>query len=302
MIFMVDKYLVGNRLDKVVVDYCKTLGVNITRSGLKSQGIKIYVNEKLEKLSYIVKEKDKIEFQIPEPQKSELKPENIEFEVLYSDNDIAVINKPAGLPVHIGAGHKNNTLVNGLLYRFEGRLSSIGGIERPGIVHRLDKDTSGLMVVALSEIAHQKLTELFKQRLVKKVYYAVVKGYTPETGKIELPISRSSSNRKKMAVNPKGKEAITIYKTLAYGKETSLVEVEIKTGRTHQIRVHFSHIGHPILGDPIYSRDFKKYKLALIAKKLAFNHPVSGDWLEFEIPFTEDFLRLFKELEIEYKI
>ncbi len=299
MKFVVNNSSAGNRLDKVVIDHCKICGINITRSGLKSQGVKIYVNNKLEKLSYIVKENDNVEFDIPEPKKCELKPENIEFEVLYSDNDIAVINKPAGLTVHIGAGHFDNTLVNGLLYRFAGKLSSIGGIERPGIVHRLDKDTSGLMVVALSEIAHHKLIDAFKQRLVKKVYYAIVKGHPPEEGRIELPISRSPVNRKKMAVNPKGKEAITIYKTLSYGKDASLVEIEIKTGRTHQIRVHMSHIGHPIIGDPIYSKD-KKNTLALIAKKLGFNHPISGEWLEFEVPFTKEFLNLLSEAQIKY--
>ncbi|MEJ5284446.1 MAG: RluA family pseudouridine synthase [Brevinematia bacterium] len=299
MNFVVNASSAGNRLDKVVIDHCKIFGINITRSGLKSQGVKIYVNGKLEKLSYIVKENDNVEFDIPKPKKCELKPENIEFEVLYSDDDIAVINKPAGLTVHIGAGHFDNTLVNGLLYKFEGKLSSIGGIERPGIVHRLDKDTSGLMVVALSEIAHHKLIDAFKQRLVKKVYYAIVKGHPPEEGRIELPISRSPVNRKKMAVNPRGKEAITIYRTLSYGKDASLVEVEIKTGRTHQIRVHMSHIGHPIIGDPIYSKD-KKNALALIAKKLGFNHPVSGEWLEFEVPFTKEFLNLLSEAQIKY--
>ncbi len=301
MHFAVNSSFANKRLDRAVVDYCKVSGINITRSGVKSRNIKIYVNGKLEKLSYIVKENDIIEFDIPQPKKLDLKPENIEFEVLYSDNDIAVINKPQGLTVHVGAGHLDNTLVNGLLYRFSGKLSPIGGVERPGIVHRLDKDTSGLMVIALSEIAHHRLTEAFKQRQVRKIYYAVVKGHPPESGRIELPISRSPVNRKKMAVNQRGKEAITIFKTLAYGKEASLVEIEIKTGRTHQIRVHFSHIGHPLIGDKIYSKD-KKHNLALIAKKLAFKHPITEEWLEFEVPFTKNFLELLDKMNIKYQL
>ncbi len=289
----------NERLDKVVVDYANSKRINLTRSGLKSQDIKIFVNGRVEKYSYAVRVGDLIEFEIPEPKKLDLKPEKIDFDIVYEDEDIAVINKPSGLTVHVGAGHMDGTLVNGLLYKFQGRLSSIGGVERPGIVHRLDKDTAGLMIVALSEVAHQRLTEEFKERKVKKVYYAIVKGYTPEEGKIELPIGRSPSNRKKMAVTKNGKEAITLFRTIGYGDNVSLVEVEIKTGRTHQIRVHLSHIGFPIIGDPLYSRNSKGYNLALMAKKIGFFHPVSGKWIEFEIPFNDNFLKLFSQFSIK---
>ncbi len=299
--FKVNKELALQRLDKVIVNFCKKEGINFSRSAIKSYNITPVVNGKVEKLSYITKENDGVEFEVPEPKKLNLQPQNVDFDVIYSDNYIAVINKPAGLSVHIGAGHYENTLVNGLLYRFQGRLSSIGGVERPGIVHRLDKDTSGIMIVALDETAHQKMVEAFAKREIKKIYYAIVRGILPKEGCVTLPIARSKKNRKKMAVDPRGREAITLYKTIYSVEEVSLVEVEPKTGRTHQIRVHFSHLGHPIIGDPLYSRDWKRYKLnglALISRRIGFYHPIEGNWMEFEVPFNENFLKLFKMFNI----
>lgn len=303
--FRIDSIYNDQRVDKVIASHCKKEGINISRSSLKTQKAKIYVNGREEKLSYITKINDLIEFELPEPRKVNLVPQDIDFEVIYSDDHLAVINKPAGLTVHIGAGHFDNTLVNGLLYKFQGNLSSICGVERPGIVHRLDKDTSGIMLVALSEIAQQKLSTAFKNREIKKIYYAIVKGYTLPDGKIELPIGRDPKNRKRMAVVPDGKMAITYYKTIAQSNNVSLVEIELKTGRTHQIRVHFSHSGHPVVGDPVYSSDWKKYNLngiALISKKIGFYHPIEGKWMEFEIPFNELFLKLFKIFEIGFNI
>ncbi|MGC8765206.1 MAG: RluA family pseudouridine synthase [Brevinematia bacterium] len=299
LLFTVEKELSSQRLDKTVVSLCNKRGINLSRSGIKSKGIKILVNGREERLSYITRENDRIEFEIPEPEKPYIVAQKIDFDVVYSDEHLAVINKPAGLTVHIGAGHYENTLVNGLLYRFKERLSSIGGVERPGIVHRLDKDTAGIMLVALSEIAHQRLSLAFKNREIRKIYYAIVKGHPPAEGKIELPLGRSPSNRKKMAVREDGKVAITLYRTICYSKDVSLVEIELKTGRTHQIRVHFSHLGHPIIGDPIYSRNWKKYKLALISKKIGFFHPIKNEWMEFEVPFDDNFLRLFEEFGLK---
>lgn len=301
--FIVSNEVAGERLDKVIADYCIKENLPLTRSGIKSRGIKIRVNSGEEKLSYIVKAGDKIEFEIPPPERSEIKPMEMDLEILYIDNDIAVINKPAGIVVHAGAGHKENTLVNGLLYVLGNKLSSIGGVERPGIVHRLDKDTSGIMLVALNDISHHRLVNMFKERKILKVYYAIVKGYTEEMGEINLPIGRNPSNRKKMCVNPKGKEAFTSYRTIKYLNNASLVEAIPKTGRTHQIRVHFSHIGHPILGDPIYSRDYKKYGLkgiALVAKKVSFFHPINTDKLmEFEIPLPLEIEHLIEKLSVK---
>jgi len=288
------------RVDIVIAEYCKKNSIPLTRSGIKSQNVKIYVNGKEEKPSYSLKRGDEISFQIPDPEPLELISAEVNFQTLYVDNHLSVINKPAGVVVHPSPGHITDTLVNGLIYTFKDKLSSIGGKERPGIVHRLDKDTYGLMIVALTDFAHQKLSEQFKSRNIKKIYHAIVKGHTQKEGVINLPIGRSPYNRKKMCVIESGRASITIYRTLQYFKDSSLVEIEIKTGRTHQIRVHFFHIGHPVLGDPLYSRDYKKYGLcgiALVSKRIGFIHPQTDEWMEFEIDYPEEIKKLIERLQ-----
>jgi 23S rRNA pseudouridine1911/1915/1917 synthase len=297
--FIASNETINQRLDTVAVLHCRDQGIELTRSGIKARDIGLFVNGKLEKLSYPVKENDKIEFEIPESAPSELKAEFVDFEMVYCDEDIAIVNKPFGLTVHPSKGHESQTLVNGLLYKLKGKLSSIGGIERPGIVHRLDKDTAGLLIIALNDKAHHKLAEDFKARRIKKIYHAIVKGYLEESGKIDAPIGRSPHDRKKMAIITDGKPAITEYKTLEYLNHHTYVEINLLTGRTHQIRVHFSSLGHSVAGDPIYSRNFKQYGLtgiALCAKRLEFLHPISERALQFEIELPKEMLILLEKL------
>jgi len=291
------------RLDRAIANYCKENNIELSRSALKSRDANILVNQRERKLSHIVKEGDVIELTIPDTKLINILPQDVHFEILYLDNDIAVVNKPSGLVVHPSKGHEENTLVNGLLNllveRYGKSLSFAGGIERPGIVHRLDKDTAGILIIALSDKAHHKLSEDFKERRIKKTYYAVVKGYPEREGKIELPIGRSRNDRKKMAVVPEGRYALTEYRVIEYLKDHSLVEINLHTGRTHQIRVHFAHIGHPVAGDAIYSRNHRQYGLtglALCAKKIIFNHPATGREMSFEIELPEEMKRLVTEL------
>ncbi len=288
------------RLDRIVADYLQKEGYPITRSGLKSQEIPILVNGKPQKLSYTVTPGETITIDIPEPEPSELIPEPVNFQILYQDDHITVINKPAGIVVHPAKGHTRGTLVHGLLYALQDNLSSVGGEERPGIVHRLDKDTSGLMIVALTDEAHHKLTEDFKHHRIRKIYHTIVKGHPPAQGTIDAPIGRSPHDRKKMAIVPNGKPARSAYRVLEYLREHAYVEVEIFTGRTHQIRVHMASLGHPVAGDPLYSRNSQKYPLtgiALCAKYLAFSHPVTGESLEFTVPLPADIEALLQSLK-----
>lgn len=296
--FDIEQHDVGKRLDVVVSENCSDL----SRSSIKSLEIDILVNSKIQKLSYKVKNNDKISFVIPTPKKIDLRPRSdIEFEIVYIDDDIVVVNKPYNLTVHPSKGHEDDTLVNGLLYKIGDRLSSIGGEERPGIVHRLDKDTAGLLVIALNDKSHRKLADDFKYRRVMKIYHAIVKGYiSPEKDTINAPIGRSLRDRKKMAVVDNGKPATTEYKVIEYIDEHSYVEINLLTGRTHQIRVHFASRGFPIAGDPIYSRGKNKYNLrgiALCAKKLEFRHPISDKLMAFEIDLPDDFASLLGKLK-----
>ncbi|MFN4216502.1 MAG: RluA family pseudouridine synthase [Brevinematales bacterium] len=285
------------RLDKVVAEYLQQHGYSLTRSGLKSQDIPITVNNQREKLSHEVQMGDCITVEIPDPKPMELKPQPVAFSVVYQDEHIAVINKPYGVVVHPSKGHEEGTLVHGLLYHLGDHLSSIGGKERPGIVHRLDKDTTGLLIVALTDIAHHRLVEDFKTHRIHKIDYAIVKGHPPQSGIIDAPIGRCNTNRKKMAVVSIGKPALSEYRVLEYLKNHALVQVRIYTGRTHQIRVHMAHIGHPIAGDPLYSRHAHQYHLpglALCAKELSFVHPVSGKEMHFVIDLPEE-MSILKE-------
>ncbi|MBI2486830.1 MAG: RluA family pseudouridine synthase [Deltaproteobacteria bacterium] len=243
------------------------------------------------------------------PQPIEAKPQDIPVEVLYEDDDVVVVNKPAGLTVHPGAGIKEGTLVNALLYRCKW-LSGIGGKIRPGIVHRLDKDTSGVMVVAKNDFAHQLLINQFKSREVKKSYVALVLGKVKEeSGYFSTPIGRHPTNRIKMSTKAKtGKEALTLWKVIKRYEEVTMVEAKPKTGRTHQIRVHFADNGYPLLGDRVYgsrkhNSDFlnavsrKLGRHALHASTIGFVHPRSGDYLEFQAPLSEDMKEVIKTLE-----
>lgn len=275
----------------------------ITRSALKSREADITVNGIPRKLSYKVKSGETVRIFLLPPETINLVPQDVQFEILYSDEHIAVINKPAGIPVHPSRGHPDQTLVNGLLYRFGDQLSSENGSERPGIVHRLDMDTSGVMIIALSDRAHRKLSDDFKYHHIDKIYNAVVKGHPEPSGRIDLPIGRHPGDRKKMAVitdpGQSSKNAVTEWKVTEFLKDYALVKIFLHTGRTHQIRVHFSHIGHPVVGDPIYAKDskrFQSYGLALVARRIEFGHPVSGKRMAFEVQLPDRMTRLIEHL------
>lgn len=264
------------------------------------------VNGKPEKASYRLEAEDEVTCEIPEPQPLNVEPENIPLDIIYEDTDLLVINKPQGMVVHPANGNYSGTLVNALLYHC-GDLSGINGILRPGIVHRIDKDTSGLLLVAKNDVAHQHLSQQIKEHIVKRVYIALVHGNIAEPGGIiEAPIGRSLKDRQKMAVVPKNsKEAITEYFVLERLGNYSLVECRLKTGRTHQIRVHMAFINHPVVGDPKYG--FRKEEIelpgqALHARMIGFIHPRSGECLEFSAPPPPVFLNLLKELESKYEL
>ena len=230
---------------------------------------------------------------VPDPRPAQPQPEDLPLEILYQDEDLAVVLKPAGMVVHPAAGNEDGTLVNALLHHLD-HLSGIGGELRPGIVHRLDKDTSGLLIVAKNDEAQQALSEQLQRRTMDKRYLALVEGIPGEScGRMEAPIARSKKDRNKMAVDPEGREAITEWRTLSTGRGCALLEVHILTGRTHQIRVHMRAMGHPVAGDPIYglSHGLRVERLMLHAYTLAFTHPTSGERLSFTAPIPAPYLR-----------
>jgi 23S rRNA pseudouridine1911/1915/1917 synthase len=259
----------------------------------------VLVNGEFTKASYRVALGDAIEVHLPEDPDPEPKPEPIALDVVYEDDDMVVINKPAGLVVHPAPGHEGHTLVNALLARYPA-LSSQGG-ERPGIVHRLDRDTSGLILVALNQAAKRALQAQFKERTVTKTYLALVEGVLePPSGAIEAPIGRDPRDRKRMAVVTKGRPARTTYQVREYYDRFTLVEVGLETGRTHQIRVHMAAIGHPVVGDAIYgsrTQDLPIGRQFLHAWRLGLTHPATGDRLTYTAPLPPDLWSALAHLE-----
>ena len=242
-----------------------------------------------------------VELTVPAPKETAPKAEDIPLEVLFEDEDLAVVVKPRGMVVHPAAGHEDGTLVNALLARL-GHLGGIGGELRPGIVHRLDKDTSGLLMVAKNDETQLALSRMLQEREIEKHYRALVEGIPKEpSGRVELPIGRSRKDRKKMAVDPEGREAVTEWQVLAEGRGCALLDVRILTGRTHQIRVHMRHMGHPVCGDPLYGYEhgIKVPCLMLHAYSLRFPHPGTGEERYFEAPLPEDFRKGLKGSGIE---
>lgn len=230
---------------------------------------------------------------VPAPKAAIPEAQDIPLTILYEDEDLAVVEKPCGMVVHPAAGNEDGTLVNALLYHLDS-LGSIGGEERPGIVHRLDKDTSGLLLVAKNDKAQLSLSRQLQERSMEKHYRALVDGIIKEdSGRIEAAIARSTKDRKKMAVDPAGREAVTEWKVLARGRAVTLLDVHILTGRTHQIRVHTKHIGHPVCGDPIYGspKGSKVPRLMLHAYSLSFTHPTTGERLTFTAPLPEAYVK-----------
>jgi 23S rRNA pseudouridine1911/1915/1917 synthase len=288
----------GNRLDKFVSENCPGLSRSQAQK-LIDDGY-VIVNGLMEKASHKTEIGEKIEVTIPPPALTGLLPEAIPVKIIYEDDDLLVIDKPAGLTVHPAPGHPSHTLVNAVLSHLN-EIEDEGDITRPGIVHRLDKDTSGVMLVAKNNVALANLADQFKARTVKKTYITLVKGILrPDKGVIDAPIGRDSGDRKKMAVTgeSRGRAARTNYRVVRYIGKNSLLEINPETGRTHQIRVHLAAIGYPVFGDITYGKKSAFLNRQFLhAHKIGFNLPATGKWVEFESPLPEDLQKALKELD-----
>ncbi|MBU3827821.1 MAG: RluA family pseudouridine synthase [Candidatus Lactobacillus pullistercoris] len=287
------------RLDKYIAEQIPDLSRTRIKELIKSKNI--LVNNHLEKVSYKVNLEDQIKVTVPPKELLNVKPENIPLDIIYEDNDVIVVNKPQGMVVHPAAGHPDHTLVNALLYHTRDLASSPEGF-RPGIVHRIDKDTSGLLMIAKNAKARESLEHQLATKTNKRLYLAIVHGnFGEESGTIDAPIGRNPHDRKKMGVVETGKEAITHFKVLEQFKNYSLIQCQLETGRTHQIRVHLSYIGHPVAGDPLYGprKTLNGNGQFLHAQVLGFKHPSSGKWLEFEIDPPKIFKERLAELRKE---
>ena len=261
----------------------------------------VRLNTQVTRPRELVQTGDRVELQLPALEKIDTAPEAIPLQILFEDNDLLVLDKPAGMVVHPGAGNQEHTLVNALLHHCA-TLSGIGGKERPGIVHRLDKETSGCLVVAKNDSAHRELSKQFAGRTLKKMYLALVSGRLKKTtGRIDAPIARHPVHRQRMSISKtsRGRSALTEYRVLRAGGEMSLVECTLHSGRTHQIRVHLHHLGHPVIGDKLYAPKGSKAfpRQMLHASGLGFAHPRTGEWKEFEAPLPPDFALLLDRLE-----
>ena len=301
----------------IAEESCKRLDVflseqmeDFTRSRVKKliDGGRVAVNGCPAKASAEIKAGDEVAAEIPDAEAYTVKPEPIPVDIVYQDKDLAVVNKPQGMTVHIGNGNTEGTLVNALLYALDS-LSGIGGVLRPGIVHRIDKDTSGLLVVAKNDRAHASLAKQIAEKSCHRIYLALLEGNVKtDSGRIVTDIGRSPSDRLKMAVLPEGKSkiAVTDYETLThYGSDYTLCRFTLQTGRTHQIRVHAKYMGHPVVGDPLYGIRRQRFSLAgqlLHAYKLIFMHPSTGERMEFTAPLPDYFQSLLEKLGRQYGV
>ncbi len=290
---------VNCRIDKVIPILNENITRMVTQKLLEEE--KILVNGKKIKASYKLKLNDEITLEIPEVKETEILPEDIELDILYEDEYIIVVNKEKGMVVHPANGNYTGTLVNALMYKCKETLSGIGGEKRPGIVHRLDKDTSGVLIVAKCDKAHLNISNQIKNHEVKKTYIALVKGVVKDDeATIDMPIGRSKKDRKKMDIDKNGKNAITHFKVLQRYQGYTLLEVNIETGRTHQIRVHLSTIGYPIVGDMVYSNGKNEFNVQgqmLHAKSIEFLHPITLKKMKVEAPLPAYFKDILEELK-----
>ena len=297
MNFVVEEKDVGKRLDVYLTEKLSDLTRSYIKKLIDDENIK--VNSKLVKAGNILKINDEVSVNIPETKEAKIEPENIKLDILYEDNDLIIINKDKGMVVHPANGNYTGTLVNSLMYSHINNLSTINGVIRPGIVHRIDKDTSGILVVAKNDFTHKELSKQFKVHSIKRKYVALVKGIIKEDNlHIDKPIGRSPKDRKKMAVVYKNsRNAITNINVLKryYNSNVTLIEAILETGRTHQIRVHMSYIGHPLVGDEVYGKRDNKIKVSgqmLHAKTLGFIHPTTNKYIEF----NSDLPKYFKDI------
>lgn len=284
------------RIDKVLTGLFNDYSRSQIQLWLKDGAVS--VNGQVVKANYKVKKNDEIVIAVPEPETLSIEAEDIPLEIVYEDEAVAVVNKPQGMVVHPSAGHPNRTMVNALMYHVKD-LSSINGVIRPGIVHRIDKDTSGLLMVAKNDLAHESLAKQLKDKTSLRKYVALVHGVIPhEKGTINAPIGRSKVNRKMQAVREDGKPAVTHFNVLERFNDFTLVELTLETGRTHQIRVHMKYIGYPLAGDPVYgpSKTLKGNGQFLHAKLLGFTHPITGQKMVFEAPLPTIFEKTLEKL------
>ena len=298
-----EKIIVPDNDAGMRLDLFLSMRTDLSRSGasilIKNELVKVNGNKILKK--YILKPGDEVTYEKPKPVPSEIVPEDIPLDIIYEDPYLLVVNKPAGMVVHPSAGNNSKTLVNALMSHCKGTLSGINGVIRPGIVHRLDKDTSGLLIVAKTDEAHIGLAKQIKEHSFLRIYNAIVLGkYKEKTGEINLPIGRDPKNRKRMAVTEKNsRNALTLYRVMEEYSGYSLVEFELKTGRTHQIRVHSAYMGHPVAGDPVYLPQKMSKKAGgqyLHAKKIGFIHPISLQYLEFDSQLPERFFSFISKI------
>ncbi len=300
-IFEVMEEQEGERLDK----YLSLIYPDISRSFFQKliKDDAVLVNESAEKASYCVKLEDVVTVHFPDAIETTIEPENIPLDILYEDDDLLIVNKPKGMVVHPSAGHYSGTLVNGIMYHCKDSLSGINGEIRPGIVHRIDMDTTGSLIVCKNDYSHVKIAEQIKVHSVNRIYEGIVYGNVKnDNGTIEGAIGRHPIERKKMAINEKnGKPAITHYKVLERFGNYTYMQFKLETGRTHQIRVHMSSIGHPLLGDTLYSTGKSPFKSlqgqCLHAKTIGFIHPATEEYVEFEAPLPEYFEKLLSQLK-----
>lgn len=292
----------GLRLDQYIAGRCMDLSRSYIQKLIKESRVTINNNIQT-KTKTAVQESDIVNVSLPDPKELEIKPQDIPLDILYEDNDVLVVNKPKGMVVHPAPGHYEDTLVNAVLYHCRDNLSGINGVLRPGIVHRIDKDTTGALIVCKNDKAHQKIADQLREHTITRSYRAIVyNNFSEDEGMINAPIGRHPTNRKKRMVTEKNsKEAITHYKVLDHlNHKFNYIECRLETGRTHQIRVHMSHIGHPLLGDEVYGPVNSKFKnlqgQTLHAATIGFIHPTTEEYMEFSAPLPDYFEKLLKTL------
>lgn len=289
----------GIRIDRYLSDQCSQVSRSYLQKLLKEESV--LVNEKPVKSNYKVGSLDKIQLFIPEAIELEIEAEDIPLDIIYEDKDIILINKPKGMVVHPAAGHYSGTLVNGLMAHCKEDLSGINGVMRPGIVHRIDMDTTGVLIVCKNDVAHNSIAVQLKEHSITRKYFAVVHGVLKQDeGTVNAPIGRHPVDRKKMSINEKnGREAVTHFRVLERYRQFSYIECQLETGRTHQIRVHLASIGHPLLGDSVYGPAKSPYRLngqTLHAGILGIIHPRTGEYMEFSAPLPDYFEDLLRKL------
>lgn len=299
--FLVEQEEAGIRIDRYLSDRLKDLSRSYLQKLLKEEAV--LAGGRAVKANYKVSARESIELEIPETVEPEIEPEQMDLDILYEDRDIILINKPKGMVVHPAAGHFNGTLVNGLMAHCQGELSGINGVMRPGIVHRIDMDTTGVLIVCKNDFAHSSIAEQLKVHSITRKYYAIVHGVLKtDSGTVNAPIGRHPVDRKKMSINEKnGRDAVTHYQVLERFKQFTYVECQLETGRTHQIRVHMAGIGHPLLGDEVYGPSKCPFQLrgqTLHAGVLGIIHPRTGSYMEFSAPLPEYFDELLKKLRM----